>query len=297
MEKKTKIILKIIVCIIIFWSISLNLDFNKIINGILQINLSLFPIIIIISAFSLIIMTLKWKIIIDNEEKISTINLIKIYWASEFMGLFGLGSIGSEAYKMIHFKRKKRILLLSIADKAYSFLTYIIIVFALGIPFIIFKEINYKTIFFSTLIYIIIVIISPTILNFFLKKFKSINIKNKKIRKITEIEILNNKQFFCHSLLSLIFIINLFLLYKVLFIVVGVQTNLTLLLIIPIITILITLPISFQGLGVREGVLMLYSSFQNLNPEMVILGSLLLFNVSIIYRLTGIIPFLSIKEK
>ncbi len=295
MRNQFKSIIKLLVSMFIIAFLFYRLDTANILSVLNNV-----IIIYILAGFCLIfialfLMTLKFRQFVKYFTNISLIQLLHIYWASDFLSLMGLGLLGSEAYKMISFKSKKEALIASLTDKAYSFIWCLVFLLAHLISFLLTGSYNQQSIVLSFVFFLLVILI----IIFFDKKVKLIllnYINNIHLRKIIELSYIEKISLFKHSLYSLFYIHTTFFIYSIILFSVGVYPRLELLLFIPAIIILTTLPISIQGLGVREIILVQYAMMHDLNIEIILAGSLLIFFVYMIYRLTGAIPFLLVKN-
>jgi hypothetical protein len=227
-------------------------------------------------------MSWKWKIFLDNflefdDKKNSFLRLLKIYWVSDFFSLFSFGFVGGEFYKMIKFNNKKKALKISLFDKLFSFFYYLLFLFMASLFFL-----NKKIALIALVIFVLLILM--------LFKRKSFNF----LGEIFFFDFIK-KHFFVSTLFLIIMI-----LIHYLVIVDSFQQNIPFFiffLFTPTLIILTTLPISYQGLGVREAAFIFLGNFYGLSPEGMVASSLFIFFGSIFYRLLGFLPFIIEKEK
>jgi glycosyltransferase 2 family protein len=294
MNKLVKLAIKLAISFMIIFLVLRKLELIKIKETLLGANPLLLLICLLFVGISLFLMVLKWKILIDKLQTKKLSELYATYWASDFMSLFGFGSVGSEIYKMISFNNKKKALVLSLVDKAYSFFWYILFFISIVIVYFSFKEFNYLHLILSIVLYYLLVF---TYLIFEKRILKSKCLKKLKMfKKIKNSNGLPKKELIKHATISVLFKINTFILYSIILFSVGIKFNLMLFAFLSALTILTTLPISFQGLGVREFILLAYSNFMGYNGELIIAGSFLIFLLFLIFRIFGVIPFLMNKK-
>jgi len=287
---KLKFILRFIFSFLILFFVLKSLELTEVLNSLLSLDIFYLFLSLLLLFFLLFLMTLKWKIFINKISNESFSSLYKIYWASDFMGLFNLGAVGSETYKMFSFNDKKKALALSLLDKIFSFLWYILLFISLIIFYLIWEEFSVEHLLGSFLLYyfcVTIVILSR-------EKFLKLTIfgNNRYLRSLKNLQDLSNREMILHSSLCLLSQAVAFILYSMWLFTFGIDFNLVLFIFLPAMTTLLTLPISFQGLGVRESVLLIYANQFNYNPELVIGASFIIFIVMLIFRLIGIVPFL-----
>lgn len=289
-------IFKLLTTLIILSIVFTKIDLGKIVNIFLSLNFLIIIPFIAISILVLAIMTLKWKIFLKKYSNIKFKKLLPIYWASDFVNLFGLGGVGGETYKTISFKNKKQALFSSLSDKFFSIGWSVVLIIAMFLSYILFQT---NLLFFScgilfyfllSFFFILILIISKD----FLLKF----IKIKLIRKVL-LEIPHNKKdLFFHSFLNLFFNFLIFIKFLILFNFVGLSIPyLEMFIFIPLLRIALLLPISIQGFGVREFMFLQFSKITSLNLEKLIAISFLIYLLGLIYEIVGIIPFLILKKK
>ncbi len=292
MNKNLKFLVKIFVSFFILYLVVSGLEIKKIKDSFFGFNFYILVFAFVLIGFSLLLMTLKLKIFTDKIERKKFFVLYMIYWASDFMGLFNLGSAGSELYKMFSFKNKKKALGFSLIDKAYSFLWYILFFLAIILVFGLFGSFNIFNFFLSVIIYFVFVfsyvLLEKRVLrySFFKKKIISLGFRSG----------LSKEKLFMHSLLALLFNLNLFIVYSLVLSSYGIEFNLMLFAFLSALIIFTTLPISFQGLGVREFILLNYARFMGFNQELILSGSFMIFLIFLIFRILGVVPFLTLKK-
>jgi len=297
MKSIHKNIIKFLISGIILIYVFFNIDFKEFF--LLLKNIEYFYLIpaFLLLFVSLFLMVLKWIIILKKYIVIKLKRIFLIYWSSDFINIFGLGAIGGETYKMIAFENKKKALMTSLFDKILSFYWYLALGSSFLLSYVILKNTNITfVIFLGFCIYVLINLIT-LVLNYYRKKvIKKIPIK--KIRNILNKINLTSKNLIYHSLLSVLIIVNTALIYSLIFKSLSLKMMIVQLMIfIPILKIAVTLPISFEGLGVREFLFIKFASIVSINLELALLSSLIIYFLSMFYRFTGIIPFLFFNKK
>lgn len=243
----------------------------------------------------LCIMTLKWSIFVRSFSNFSYLKLLRIYWAGDFLSLFNFGTIGGETYKMISFPgNKKKALTASVADKLFSFWWYILIALSLFSSRAIFSQ-NYTiALLIGFILYILVVVLTIISIQFlqkmtFLENFSL-------FRKISVFLDLGLFRYLLHAVFAYVFVFVTFFTYSVTLFALGIQFDLDLLYYIPPLIILLTLPISIQGIGVREYVLTRYALDHGLPTDIILIGSIVIFTFFLLERLLGVIPFLIARD-
>lgn len=286
MKSILKLAIKVILSGLVLGYVFSKLDPNQFLSLFKTVNpvLLLIPLTVLISSLSF--MVLKWQIFLEKYDQVAFKDLIKIYWASDFIGLFSLGSLGSEAYKAISLKNKKVAILTSLSDKAYSFIWYAMLIVILYALTSVHGPSWWNVILGSLLLFASIFL------------FVHIQKRLFSIGLFSRLHILNitNTQVYKHAGYSLLYLIFSFFVYSSIFFFLNLPIDPRLFVLIPILTIALTLPISFQGLGVREFFLVKFAILTHISPEAALAASLLVYAVGLLYRLFGVIPFFLIKK-
>lgn len=245
---------------------------------------------------SLIITALKWKTVLDAYIPIPRKKIIFIHWASDFINLFGLGAVGSETYKMLSFHNKKKALFTSLFDKLLSFYWYFLLALSMFTSYIVFKNQSSFLIFFVGMVgYAMLFLLTlrlNTVKELLILRIPIVRVKEFMLKiKIT------NKALLYHSFWSALLVLNLAVIYLIVFRSVALRVDVvSLIIFLSILKFAVTLPISFEGLGVREFLFVEFARITSVNLELALLVSLISFVIGVMYRLSGIIPFLFFKQ-
>ena len=295
MNKTHTSIIKAIISLGIIYFIASHLDIRKLVETFKVINPYLIISAFLINFLLLFVMTAKWEIIIRNITNLSYKALLPIYWASYFIGTFSFGTIGSEIYKLIYLENKKKVLLGSLSDNALSLFWYSISAASFLSTLTISKSFS-STVVFGVILNIILIEI-VIFLNEKLgviSKIYNLRIVHKHFGEHT----LNSKALRLHSLLSLVVILITSLTYYLVFISIGLSINIAYLIIfIPILKIGVSLPISVQGIGVREYLFLQFAGILLINNEAIIVVSFIIYTLGLVLGLSGIIPFLLTQKQ
>jgi len=250
----------------------------------------------------------KWRIILLKFNiNLSRFNSINLYWLGTFIGVITPGKFG-ELIKVYFLKNKGYNSLRSFLSVFFDRLSDVFILLLLGFLIFIFflREIGVYILVISTillvfLILFILIINKKSFLHkiFFkiLKKFSSINFEEYDNFSFTNFwqSFKKTKKSFFFSFLFYLLVSWFFYFIARYFIALSIGLPLSFLevSVISILTAVVTmLPISVAGLGTREvAVIYLFSLF-NLNKEIALLFSLLIFTIDIIVVSFGLIPYL-----
>ena len=263
-----KLILKGFISGLILYSIFRKIDIQPIVSTLKTVDLTalILPFLLLFIIAGL--MALKWHIFIRRFSPNTTLkNIFITYWASDFMNLLSLGSLGNETYKVLAFKNKTKAILATLTDKVLSLIWYCLLV----IVFYITNQVALSIILFA---------LAAHGLTKLFKIFPKI------VREVKESELL------LHSIYSLLIIGSRFVANALVFRAVGVDFEPDQLFIfIAVMIVAVSLPISYQGLGVREYLYLQFAYITGQEPEKVLAVSLLLYVVGLLYKVSGLIPF------
>src|SRR3989339_179605 len=270
---KYNLIIKLLLSLCILYFVFVNLNISQVLSLLKEINV-LFLIPCLFLAFvTLIFMVLKWNVFLKKYNKTNLKELMSIYWASDFVNLFGIGAIGSETYKMFSFKEKKKVLFSSVIDRIYSLIWYILLGCSIFTIYFLTNNEKIPTILFGILFFFSIVFIYATIEKWIKKKICNL-IKNELFNKIIFESQRTKKELIMHSFYCLIIILLQVIIYHLIFSAVGFEVKtIELFILIPLLTIALVL------------------------PEKALIASFLLYLIELIYRLFGAIPFLILKKE
>lgn len=238
---------------------------------------------------------IKWKIILAKQIPVKTKDIFWIYWTANFFRIFSLGAIGSETYKALSFNKKKTALLASLLDKILSFYWYLLLGISFLIPYFFLD--NSPLILISAALILLIFTLATLFFNTNRKPLID-TVPFKKIKVFLGKINFENKELSRHAAYSFLILFNSVLIYFLIFYALGVKNIfMELLIFMPILKFAIYLPISIGGLGVREYLFVQLAFFTNaMEAETALLAALMIYFLGLIYKLSGIIPFLLIKK-
>ncbi len=297
-NKYTIVAFKILISSIILVFIFKKIDINAIYLVIIKIRqLKLLLILLAIITFCLLlIMTFKWKIFLNKYIKIKFWKLFLINWAANFADLLRMGGVGGELFKTVSFTKKKTALVTSLVDKIFSLIWTICFGLCFFISYLYFKNILWLFVIVAICAYYILSTCIILLMKF-KKKFLLKAIGNKKIKNIIiefpdEIGLLLN-----HSnlnlILNIVYYAKFFLIFKTLNIP---MPYLEMFIFLPVLKIALILPISIQGIGVREFMYIQLAYFAKSLPEKFIAVSFISYSFGLLFRLPSIVPFLMVKK-
>ena len=304
-----KFYIKIFSSIALFTLALYLLDINKmisILNGYSTINL-IFA--ILVNIFMYILLSVRWHLIIKKQTEFLLIRNISIYLKGTYYSFFTPSNIGGDIYRYFKYKKIKKILLISllILERLIGFLTYIIF-YILSFVIIFFMG---NKISLSHGYYLIPFLLSTSLLLIIITylKFNFINnLYNKIIIKIINILNLKTKiniNYFnlrfspehdwngiiVFSILSFILVVFGF---QIISIGLGVKIPIThTILVLTLVEIIRFIPITVQGIGLREGSYALLMTHLGHNSEEVYLVALFAYlAISLAIVICGLISIL-----
>lgn len=242
-----KKVMKYSITIVLLGVLVYKIDVMKSFRYLSKVNmLIIIPFLLYVPA--LMISTIKLKMLLNK--KINYWDLFKVYWISNFFSNFLPSTIAGDSYKLLYLRKKfgvKETMSAIIGDRFSGLITLILI--ACGTSFFVLSKTNNHTVFlvpWTILLCFLIISISSLI-------YKP---KVKIISELREFLININKKLYYLFPISLFFIlfgvISLWIYYAMF----GFTLNFFVVLgFYPIIQIISMLPISINGLGIREGIL------------------------------------------
>jgi len=288
--------IKAFVGIMVILILFLTFDFNKVISDLKNIPLKYIIFVFLIQYVKLFLYVTKWIVVVNTYSKIKFKNAFLIYWGGNFANLFGLGSLGQEFFKIFNFDNKLKGFLLSILDRGLSFCWFIFIAF-IGYFLVLlnFESFLYLLGILSVLMFSYWVIkFRPNYIIWALQKFKFSEIINPLIFSFTKIK---PNLLVKHLIISISLILVGSFEFSLLFKSLNLDINFfSFFVLIPLLSTIIILPITYNGMGLRELVFLFYSRVFGYPFESLIAFSLLLYFIGFLYQITGIIPFVLIKN-
>lgn len=271
--KAFKILISITFVLLILDNIDINDTFHVIKNLDLYYSSSAMALTFLVS----LLFVLRIYILFENKLKNSFIGLYLINRAGNMFNFFLFGNVGQELARVMYIKdvNKKEILYISLFDRLLGLLSVMVILF-FGVTF--YNQIgNISTSAIRALI--VVLLISLIIIILYLMRYLKLN--QSTFLKSIGISLLYNIGLVCIAALS--------------FRAVGVTgIFLDLFWVIPVLSILLMLPLSINGIGLREYFL-LY--ILGLSKELIVSYAVLNYCIYIILCIPGLIYFLSSKSR
>ena len=291
-----KLLLKAIISLGILWYVNISVDWATLIETFDDITFGWVLVSFGATFVSLWLMTWKADIILRGYINYPVKYLVKVTWASDFINLFSLGPIGGEAYKMFAFGDPKQALFASLLDKVITYCWYLLIALSLAIPYWLTEQDLNLTLLWGAVGYIgisILVFIIFIYQKSFIRLIPSTRLKQRILSHHVSLS-----DAIRHSLISVASLLNIALKYILLFWALGISISVVeMILFIPILLIGLTLPIAIEGVGVREFLFVEFARTIGVSTESALIVSLMVYAITLGYKLTGIIPFLLKKRQ
>ena len=306
-SKVFKLTLKISVSILLIGYLAIRVDWNIILRSLLKIDLHLYILSTFIAFTTIYILAAKYYILIRKSSISLGINsLAKINLISEFYSLFFPSAIGKEAVRWYRVTRNKNGRALFFTSTLFERLNFIFVLLLFSIiPLNLYgqnKSINTLRNHLTPILLISLLLIIVAFAYYVIPSFRRILfLVIGKIIKFFKLKlqpenflsgfILNNPNislyastFFLSLLWQLIFLMRLFCLFQASDLPIGyfdVAWMGSLVLLLQV------LPISFGGIGIREGAYAYFFSAFNLPPEKGVMIGILFFSQMLILAIVG----------
>lgn len=276
----------------LFYLIILNIDFTGTISILKQTDLFFFLIAFMVLLCQIMVANLRWQIVLKKLEfKFSFSETLKFLWVGLFFNQALPSSIGGDAMRAYYLQKSygniKKTTIGVLLDRLYGLIGLFLLVVIVS-PFIYLKfkslELNLEILlFFACLLLCVLLSLSFDILPIKLPKWKI-------IRGLNAISFEGRKIFLNRNtgILIMFFsiLIHSFSILAVILLSYGLGLKISLLgiiVVIPLVTIFILIPISLAGWGVREGVMIVALGYLGVLPEQalalsIIYGLLILFS-------------------
>jgi uncharacterized protein (TIRG00374 family) len=302
MNKNFKFYIKLVFLAIFIFLLFYKVDSQKLLQTLVLVKYPYIATSLLLKIFGIIVSTavLYFSICMVGEKvKIGT--LFKIYFLSYFFNNLGLGSLGGDSYKWVKLnniiKSKVKTGFSLVNEKIIGFSTLVSFV---GISFILYFYNDFNILYYIFTYPLSIIILFILLLVF--RWFTNVSL----LQRFKVIQHVNNYHFdfklhdkisiFVSLIFSFLFyvftILSFFLIYT------SLDPHLPLWLaffVIPVVIFINTIPISFQGIGIREASIAYMFSFLGFSFEVGVTASIILLFVNIIISILSGIYY--IKEK
>lgn len=303
MRNKYKKLLRLVISLsLLSYFFYLFVDINSFLDTLKNINIFYYLIGYSFGLLGMLFSVIRWKKILDfNGQSVGFLRLLKLYFIGCFYNLILPGMISGDvvrAYKTSRNKGDKIKLFTSVPLERITGLISLLLVMLFSI--IVLHDYLSSTLIIELLIVVIIlftgllIIINKNFERFILKILdicflRRFDLKEKLQRFFESFQTLKDKKVLLQCIfLSLLFIFSSF--FPTYFIAKSIGAYIPYLFIVgvnPIIMVIIIIPISFGGLGVREGLYIYFFSFIGIAPEISVAIGLIGFTMLIINAIIG----------
>lgn len=306
MKKSFFVFFKIFVTTSIFFILITHIDIDNFFNVIKKIELKFYFYALVIALVQLLLNVTRWKIIINHlGDKIDHLILTKIFWIGLFFNQVLPTSVGGDVVKSYYLFKENvkfdRVVLSIVIDRVFgmvglSFLSMLVVIFFHGragaSPILIEVITLWFVFYFSIGVFFMFDKIFFPFAN--IKIIKWLNSIAYDLRKIIfsinpSIKLLIIS-LFIHSLNILIFLVlakgsGIFYLWE------------SFVFIVPLATLIMSIPISIAGWGIREGVLVAGLSYTGVQNEVTLAISVMFGLIVLLHSLPGAVLWLINKKK
>ena len=293
-KKHSIIVVKLFVTLLPIYLILKNIDLNITFELIANIRLPYLVSAMAVLLLQILVMTHRWKIVLDNLSiDLSFKNIIRIFWIGLFFNQILPTSIGGDAMRGHYlyqrgysFVKTSQGVLIDRIIGLIALVVLVIITLPLGLQLV--DSDNAR---WGLIIILISSIFALTLLlniNTISSRFQKWNLINKfsSIMAVIKNNIFSLNPGFKLLLISLL--VHFLSILTMIILAIGMQLELKiigLLVIVPVVTLLMMLPISIAGWGIREGAMIIGLGFLGVGPEnafaLSLLYGLLMLSISI----------------
>ena len=301
------LILKIIVTVLLFYLIISNVNTLHVFKIIKNINPVYWFIASLIALLQLIIVNIRWHMVLKHLNiPISTLKLISYLWIGMFFNQALPSSIGGDALRVIYLHKNSKAGVnqstLSVLLDRVMGITGLVLLIVLSTPFL-YVKIGHSDSFLSVVFLIILLIFSIVIITttdlFFkiLPHWKIINIAHrfsKQVRKLLLSGYTGIKLVLISILVHSLSVIMVIFLAEGMLIQVE---YINILLVTPVAILLMTIPISIAGWGVREGVMVAGLGYAGMGSENALALSIMYGLLVLVFSLPGMLIWIVNRRK
>ncbi len=318
--KKIFILIKIIVPIILLYVVFSRINFNDLATIIKKANYRILIIALLNLPLLYFLYCLRWKILLQGfwKTKVSFLHLLKVFYEGFFLGYYLPGGIGLDAYRVINATKSEKKYMphisIIVMEKICSLVSACFLVVVVSLLIKIDNQVVHRIIILGYIIIIAFIII--TTLAFF---FKTKTFVHKLIQKVEDFIILkirnlmlkmypdniqsaNSTSYFKEFIkpfssfhfigITLAFSLVMQILCAVFgqIILLGIGVSVPIIVNIfcsPLLSIITMLPVTFGGIGLREGSYIVIYGLFGISKESALLSSLITFFVIIFNILLG----------
>ena len=309
-----KLLFKIAISSLLLFYLIVKFDWSVAGNAFAQIDISLFIISTIIALFCPVFLAVKYRFLIKNTSlSLSIPRLVAINYISRFYALFLPSALGPEAVRWYKVTKNKQGKSFFLASTIFERLIFLLILLLFGtIPLFLNSDnaqiailrqritplLSISFLFLTTGLVFFFV---PELKNKFVQYIKNrfTVLKNSKTDQfLTNFEIKQNIKLVIGPLLTLSLLWQFFFLARMFFLFLSLNLPMTFMDVTwmgSMVLLLQVLPVSFAGIGVREGAYAYLFTLFNMAPEKGILIGVLFFTQMLFFAIVG--AFLTLIEK
>jgi len=308
MKKKVLFLLKLAISTGLIGYLLIKADIRALFNAASQINPLFFLAALLISILSILIRSYKWQLLLNLQgARVSLGHIVAITYMSLFFSNFAPGAIGGDLFRI--YKTRNYPVLKSgsvssiFVDRATGFITLFFVVFIFGAidlfminPLLtreqLFLIILYCMGFVVILILLYILLIRSSKVSF-LSKLPAFERVLKDFKQSLDIHKNHKRIVFSCLILSFIFYLSCSLVMYLFSLSASININfLRLAFVVPLITFLAMIPISFNGIGIQEGSYYFFFQKIGVNLESALLIAFLPRITMLVFSLLGGVLYL-----
>ncbi len=293
--KKVKFLAKLIVSAVLIFILFHKIDMRQFEDTLLKIGLAKFLLLSLLYIFSQVVSSIRWSFVIESlGEKMSVIELLKAYFLGMYANLFLPSIIGGDAVKAYVVSKKigLRKSISSIFLERYNGLLALLLISLLSV--LAFER------FFNTQIIAGIVFVNIfSVISIYSLRLKIFQRYEKLKNFYEDIAMFHKSRFFIRvSLLSVVVQIIVITVYILAGFMIGLKiSQIYYFAFIPVINLISFLPISFNGIGVREFSFVYFFAFAGLDKIQALSLSISVFFVVVFCSLIGGIIYFVSKDR
>jgi uncharacterized protein (TIRG00374 family) len=287
-----KLVIKVLITVsLLLYIFYYKVDLNQVIDNVIKIDKKLLFYAYAINLSGILLSTFRWRLILSIQElSIKYIDLLRLYFVSIFYNQFLPGTIGGDAVKIYKISstsnvKKNEAGSSVIIDRFYGLLTVFVLAWLVFFVNTIWHSIDILFVSLGTLIFysgLIALILKKELLKrvlfFFVRKIPVINKQTRKILRFHRaIYSFRHKQiaksqgiYILFSSLSFYLFSYIGLVYMLMYALEQPLSYYSILCFLPIYNLLVMLPISIGGMGVRELLLMYFLSYYGVSGEIAV---------------------------
>jgi len=290
LKKKLNLLFRLLITLTLSAYFFTKIEINTLWNVLKQINPWLFLFSSFLYILSSYISTLRWKLFIPSTAKLKTSKLFSLYLIGCFFNIFLPGSMGGDAVKVLILRRKIGL---------QEALSSVFIERYIGFVSLLFLGLLFFLLFFTKIkMHSTLYIVPASLILFLIGTFillaigKFSFLRNAKNYVISLVKKFFFKGFIYSLLVQVIVMVSVYIIFF------GLKLNVAfyeVVIYLPVIIIMATLPISISGIGVREwGFIMFFSN--SIGNENAIAVSILWFLSTVFASLIGGVEYLRFKD-